>query len=398
MKFIKAVAVLLAVSVSLMVPSFAWDSDSFVGQDFYFYEPVINYEAQSPSLMADSGTLTSVSGADFLSRWSISGSQYYVGRYEFWVPRKTVAGVSIPGYTGYQLYPAPTPAFTRSFSSSSALINFIGVSSMTVPTTYTDTDTYDVDSYISYGVSDQSYSSGSQSGDVNDYFLVDFDISSFPSFTAFSLSGTFGCDFRFRNSSTGYVVANASTIELLVNGSLVETFYPQDGYYVNGINGYIDFADFIYSGSVPVTSIQFRLSLPQNVAGPGDSFGAYYSIWAGNSSFPAPSFDILVGDDVVSGRAGSTQDDVNELEGLESQWGNSMTENFNALSLDSFTYPDGLTSGFALISGIFQDLWNAMGSYSILYVLPLTLAVVLLLIGRISKFAGQGRSSPSKEE
>ena len=117
------------------------------------------------------------------------------------------------------------------------------------------------------------------------------------------------------------------------------------------------------------------------------------------SSFPSTlSFNILTDNLVLDCQYDQTQGDINEIDGLESQWGNSMTENFNALSLDTFTYPDGLTAGFSLISGIFQDLWNAMGSYSILYVLPLTLAVVLLLIGRISKFSGKGRASPSKEE
>ena len=101
MKFIKTVAVLLAVSVSLMVPSFAWDSDSFVGQDFYFYEPVINYAAQSPSLMAagDTSSQTSVSGPDFLSLLSVS-SQYVAPILQVHKDSYSIAGVTVPSYTG----------------------------------------------------------------------------------------------------------------------------------------------------------------------------------------------------------------------------------------------------------------------------------------------------------
>ena len=75
MKFIKTVAVLLVVSVSLMVPSFAWDSDSFVGQDFYFYEPVINYAAQSPSLMAVDDTSSGSSAAFWVYLWRLESTR-----------------------------------------------------------------------------------------------------------------------------------------------------------------------------------------------------------------------------------------------------------------------------------------------------------------------------------
>lgn len=72
-----------------------------------------------------------------------------------------------------------------------------------------------------------------------------------------------------------------------------------------------------------------------------------------------------------------------------------MTENFNKLDISNFTFPTGLVSGFSLITGIFQDIWNAMGEYKIMYVFPLTLGIVLLLIGRISRFAGRGSSRKS---
>lgn len=103
----------------------------------------------------------------------------------------------------------------------------------------------------------------------------------------------------------------------------------------------------------------------------------------------------LSGDSVLDGFVDEAQGDITDHETIESQWTGSMSSNFDALDMDNFTFPSGLVSGFGLITGIFQDLWNGMGEYKILYVFPLTLGVALLLIGRISKFSGGQSSSRS---
>lgn len=387
MKFIKTVAVLLAVSVSLMVPSFAWDSDSFVGQDFYFYEPVINYAAQSPSLMAagDASSHSSVSGQDFLNLFSYNGGYPYINA-RYWVHRDSysIAGVTIPAYNGPSSNDAPYVPLNRLFLGEE--LYFTG----NIP--YELDSDYDFIGYVGpcLGSDDSSLP---MSGSC--VLSLSFDISSFGEFYVFELDGLIRSYTYLYSHSLNHSFSDQSRpLSLYVNGSLVKTFYP-------GADTYIDFANYTYNSSVPITSIVFQFSAPGSTYERGDapSYGSIISCnYVLRPGAVPPSFSILTGEDVLTGQAGSTQDDVNEIEGIESQWGNSMTENFNALSLDTFTYPDGLTAGFSLISGVFQDLWNAMGSYSILYVLPLTLAVVLLLIGRISKFAGQGRSSPSKEE
>lgn len=104
---------------------------------------------------------------------------------------------------------------------------------------------------------------------------------------------------------------------------------------------------------------------------------------------------ILDGNSALNGFNSEAQDSINDHESIESEWTGSMTTNFDALDMDNFTFPSGLVSGFGLITGIFQDLWNAMGEYKILFVFPLTLGVALLLIGRISKFSGGQSSSRS---
>lgn len=79
------------------------------------------------------------------------------------------------------------------------------------------------------------------------------------------------------------------------------------------------------------------------------------------------------------------QNSLQQSNELESQWVGSMSENFAALDLANFSWDSGLVGAFSLISDIFMRLWAAMGKYNILYVFPLTLGVVLLLIGRLSR-------------
>lgn len=122
-----------------------------------------------------------------------------------------------------------------------------------------------------------------------------------------------------------------------------------------------------------------------------ESFSVTPRVYANASSFVKVSF--LSGTDVLNGYNDNAQQSINDHEAIESQWTGSMTSNFDALDPESFTYPDGLISGFSLITGIFNDLWNGMGEFKILYVFPLTLGIMLLVIGKLSKFAGHGSSA-----
>lgn len=89
------------------------------------------------------------------------------------------------------------------------------------------------------------------------------------------------------------------------------------------------------------------------------------------------------------------QNSLQQSNDLESQWVGSMSENFAALDLANFSWDSGLVGAFSLISDIFMRIWGAMGKYNILYVFPLTLGVVLLLIGRIAKSERSSRSGKS---
>lgn len=92
---------------------------------------------------------------------------------------------------------------------------------------------------------------------------------------------------------------------------------------------------------------------------------------------------------------------MQDYDSTEQQFTQSMTDNFNKLNLQNFQFPSGLLSGFSLITSIFERIWNGMGEYQILFVFPLVLGIVLLLIGRISKFSGgqsSGRSSRGNDD
>lgn len=169
-----------------------------------------------------------------------------------------------------------------------------------------------------------------------------------------------------------------------VNGSKVRDFTPDS-------SGYFQFNDFIYSSSTGINSVDLvffdgpskSLSItnhtPQSINGPTVQF--WFKPWT-LSNF---SFTTLSDDQVLNGLNDNAQDAMNQQDAIESQWTGSMTENFNNLSLSDFSFPVAAVNGFSLISGIFNDLWNAMGDFRIVYVFPLTLGVVLLLIGRLSR-------------
>lgn len=77
---------------------------------------------------------------------------------------------------------------------------------------------------------------------------------------------------------------------------------------------------------------------------------------------------------------------------LETHWVGVMNDYFSDLNLANFSWDSGLTGAFSLVSDLFMRLWGVFGKYNILYVFPLTLSVVLLLVGRISRTGGR-RSS-----
>lgn len=235
---------------------------------------------------------------------------------------------------------------------------------------------------------------GGTGGDVgrdNWIFTVNYDVSSFSS-SAFSLDGlsSYCIIVKGPYTSDNYIAVYSSSVSVLVDGQQVLTLS-------RGSSNSIDFGGYVFSGSSNISTISFRWTMPfwYFVSDSTDYNGSYIfaireDILAADPKALAISF--LDGQDVINAQNNKTKDDINKYEEYESQWTGSMIENFNALGFDSFSWSDSLVSGFSLFSGIFMDIWRALGGATILFTFPLLLGVALLLIGRISRSGGRSGS------
>ena len=235
---------------------------------------------------------------------------------------------------------------------------------------------------------------GGTGGDVgrdNWTFTVNYDVSSFSS-SAFSLDGlsSYCIIVKGPYTSDNYIAVYSSSVSVLVDGQQVLTLS-------RGSSNSIDFGGYVFSATSNISTISFRWIMPfwYFVSDSADYNGSYIfaireDILAADPKALAISF--LDGQDVINAQNNKTKDDINKHEEYESQWSGSMTENFNALGFDSFSWSDSLVSGFSLFSGIFMDIWRALGGATILFTFPLLLGVALLLIGRISRSGGRSGS------
>lgn len=375
----------LCVAVFAVLPgrASAWDSNSFVGDsvEFYSYEPVMSLSSAGASVLSDSASSDSVTGFDFISLFSLaSGYEYCFYLADYYWPREVIGGVSVGGYSIPVI--APSPGYSTYFNLDSHNITFGLPDGASCPVNVTE----HASAYLT-DVTGLAYaaSSGSSGADASDSVKLSLNISSFGSFSSFSLDGSlllwsFSPDYSYS--------FNGGSISLYVNDAFVHRFYAS-----SSSGGVLDFASFIYSGSVPVTSISFVVSPDWGSisVSEGDSFDL--PLRTRLDQMGGVQFSVLSGDTVLDGFNDEGQDAINQEDALQSQWGGSMVDNFNALNVGSFSYPDGLMSAFSLVSGIFQDIWSSFGDYALLWVFPLTLAIVLLVIGRISKTAGRGHKA-----
>lgn len=220
------------------------------------------------------------------------------------------------------------------------------------------------------------------------FFTVNYDVSSYSS-SAFSLDGldsyVFTANGPYWPSWSGYVFP--LDVAVFVDGQQVLTL-------TRGTATFIDFGGYVYSGSNNVSTISFRWHMPflsfvsDSADYAGDYACALYEFVLSTAS-NALTISFLDGQDVINAQNNKTKDDINKHEEYESQWTGSMTENFNKLDVGNFTFHSGLIAGFAMVSGIFMDLWRGMGDAAVVYVYPLTLGVVLMLLGRISRTGGK---------
>lgn len=390
----KRVFCVCAALIVAVTPAFAWNAESFVsdGMDTYQYyetasvvdEPML-YSSQpmmfsAGTYAASSGTATS---ADFVSFFENFTYSYHKGYslLNYIQPGISSGGIILPDIYVYQSYPE-SGVNVNLYQNSSSAYELGYRYNVIVPSSYDDYDIEDVmfPWFQSWSGGDYTNVSSAVLAGVRPKPDFIIDLSKYGSFNAFSFDGVIRVQELLADlpnySNRSYL--SAISLEMYVNDALVHTFYADP-------LGYVDFGSSIFSFSSDVTSLYFKAFFDgYHHVSAGQNY-IYYFIVNGSDSF---KFSVLSDTSVIDGFNDEAQNNINEHEALESQWTGSMTSNFNALNLDDFTIPDGLVSGFALISGIFNDLWNGMGEFKIVYVFPLTLGVVLLLIGRISKFSG----------
>lgn len=233
---------------------------------------------------------------------------------------------------------------------------------------------------------------GSEVGQDSWSFTINYDVSSYAS-SAFSLDGIWSIIINYiAPGSSAWQPVLPLSVDVLVDGQQVLSL--SRGSSVN-----IDFGGYVYSGSSNISTISFRWYMPFWVFLSDTQGASTYSVelmsFVSSTASNALAISFLDGQDIINAQNNKTKEDINKHEEYESQWTGSMTENFNKLDVGNFTFHSGLIAGFAMVSGIFMDLWRGMGDAAVAYVFPLTLGVVLLLLGRISRFGGRS-SSQSK--
>ena len=104
-----------------------------------------------------------------------------------------------------------------------------------------------------------------------------------------------------------------------------------------------------------------------------------------NPALPGTSEDINTG--------------VDSWNQAESGYQSNASERFQSITADFSGFSGDVLSGIGLASTLFQRVWNALGSYVVLYTVPLTLSLCLLVVGRVScSHSRGGGSSKSKDD
>lgn len=373
-----------------VLPGFAWDKYSFVSDSAYSLRhdlalpSVQSVQAQAVDVQVDGSSLSLV-GDDFVSTWVKSSDTSSLGvnavfHYSYDNPYGPDVDEDIT-----RMYPDQFLVFSISRNSDQNRV----YAERTISIPYdigTGNDSQTLQSIVGVLFGPDGFSGPGSSART----YVQYDYLPSDSITAFSLHGeVWGSPYIYQS---GYRFQGAlDRVEVLVDGAPVRSFYP-------GSDGHIDFADFIYSSFSVISTVSFRV-YPSSFSFSVPSSSDYSAVF-GVSLFYSDNlqFDAISGSPVIDGFNDQAQNDLNDYNSIESEWGGSMVDNFNSLNMGDFSFASGALSAFTLVSGIFSDLWNAFGDYSVIFTFPLTLGIALLVIGRISRVVSAVRSRSGRED
>lgn len=403
---IRRLLVVLSLSASLLVGTcFAWDSESFIGNDYSMYAigdtPTMRRASRSVSAYAaesDDSDIASFSISDFYSGFpSINFGLYQTLTNSYGSILRVVAGENLSlGATSAAL--SEFPLF-RQFSAS-----------VTVPSA---SGSYTAGSVFGYGVGAIKDSGSTPSVWTDGYFDYQLPISSLGSFYSLEFNTPLAFVFRCVSPSIHPSVSGVPyRLDVLVNGELLRSLSPVPVSLSTDI-AYFDLTSVRYDSAVAISSVVLRIygtfgnpadlhdGIGNTVVFPsteGATYGLRFMIGVDSADQSDPFMTVYTGSPEIGTIIDNAQSKIDEMEGLETDWGQKMNQYVSQLSISDFTFPSDLQSAGALVSGIFQDIWYAfcvsLGDYKIL----LTLALCLVLTGRIARAYASGAFNRGKGE
>lgn len=240
-------------------------------------------------------------------------------------------------------------------------------------------------SFDTYGSSNAEFLSvaGLVPSLLENEFLFDVDLSSLPSFNAFSVSG----NFEARSFLYGSVLSDDSAsisstliLNLYVNGNLTKTWSG---------NAFLKLEDYVYSSVYPVESISLGVVVP--VPEINYDYGTLrLLIYQRDNEVPftLSLFDGNLGalDGVNAGLSEKVDDYISAEQGLmqdfHSQW--------DSFDFENYKFSTSLGNAFTWVSARFSDFYSLLGSdLSMVILIPMTLGLALFIISGSSKFWGR---------
>lgn len=82
---------------------------------------------------------------------------------------------------------------------------------------------------------------------------------------------------------------------------------------------------------------------------------------------------------------------IQNNEAIEQEWTGSLSDTWTAMHIEDFTIDASFTSGIMWVSGWFSNIYNSLGLYGSIVILPLIIGICKLLLGYF-RFAGHGHS------
>lgn len=380
---VKRVVSLLAAVFMVCASSFsvsAWSADSFVADSSNYYKLFPStFSVQAVSDSSDSSSFLDINSLFDLGHWDCDG-------FAFWVTCHNDGYDSLPGYPDIEPYDynvlIPLSGISPSFSGSGSSVKRWSVS-------YSIPDSWNSDTITQVFVPGFTGASSLPVSYSCDFL---FDISSFGSFSAFEVSGYLYMVPVLLFNGSQISQGTLESIDLIVDGDSVAQWILESP------SSSFDVPSTIISRPSAIQSIGLRFVF--NPTSPFSYQSGSYEMQMFNYNRQDSSdlsLTVIGSDAVLDAFTDEAQDSINQHDQIEADWVGQMDENFNSLDLDTASYPSGLVSGFQLLSGIFMDIWNGLGDLHLIFTIPLTLGIVLVLIGRISK-AVSNRSGRAEEK